>query len=263
MLEYLPISTATNSGLLDGNGNYTLRGLDGSKKLITNKAMSETLATLEMLQSLKGGVDKGACYELAHLTEKGASDFGFTSVSAMVQSAFSNLDPSTIGRYRRIGKVFVQKYISEDGKVGYSYREPIPEETSITNLGQILSLLAVSKDKWAQLDSWTEEEIDSVVSDFVNAYIMPVDGAEDGKIHLLASNKRLREEISALMPSKSKSKSKEQEQEQEQETTEQEQEQDTSAEPNEIAREHIDSLCAYFVGNDKALKLLASLAKMI
>ena len=251
-----------NNGTLTENGGFIATLANGEKVEITNKEQAQHLDIIAYLNAIKGTSDKALCYEISRLTEKTASDFGFSSLSQLLQLQFPNLDNNTISRYRRIGKLFVYRLFNEDGKVTYGYREPIPESTSITNLGQVLSLFNISKEKWASLDSWTEEEIAELIDNFADMYLIPKDDENDAKIHLTAPNKSLREEIAKILPPKTKKDNKKPE-ENTQTATQTAPEVDKEADPTEEAKQCIDTLMVYFEGNEKALKKLAELVKML
>lgn len=251
-----------NNGNLTENGGYLALNSKGEKVEITNKEQASHLDVLDYLNAIKGLSDKALCYELSRLSEKTASDFGFTSVAQLVQLQYSNLDANTISRYRRIGKLFIYRIFNENGTLTYGYREPIPESASITNLGEVLSLFNISKEKWASMDSWTDEEISDLINNFAEMYLIPKDNENDSKLHLCGTLKNLREEKAKILPPKEKKNSKKSEGTPKPENTPKPEEAEQRT-PTDEAKTAIDTLSAYFAGNDKALKKLAELAKMI
>lgn len=254
------ITINANEEILTKDGGIILNKMDGTTVVITNKEQAKHLATAKYICGLQNVTDIAISYELASLTEKMAADFGFTSVNALIQANFNSIEPTKVSRYRRVGKMFIQRYFNENGGYSYGLRAPLPEGVSLTNLTEILPLLGV-KD-WSKLDDFTEDEISDCVNAFCELYIIPADGETDGKLHLLAPTKRLREEKAKLLATdklSAKKEAKKDDKKFETETVETE----TKLTVSETMRSYLDALTEYFNGNTKALKAIASLIETV
>ena len=254
------ITFEDRKALLNADGSINLVNADGQPVVITDKTKALALANIKFACAMAKGLDKALCYEMAQLTEKMASDFGFASLTQLVKYNFPDVQESNISRNRRVGKMFTQKAFNENGTVSYIWRTPIPDGATVTNLGEVLPLLGI-KD-WAKLDDFTEEEISETVNNFVDMYLTVHDGENDSKLHLLAPLTKLREEKKALLPDTGK-KSKKPEKKPENTPENKPEESAPTLTINEQAKAHIDALQEYFKGNTSALKHLASLLNFV
>lgn len=237
-------------------------------KEIFTPAVVEAYENIDYLRSLKDVSEKGLVFEIGDLDDEMLKKEGFKGgVMDFIGQVFgTSLALNTVQKYRKIGKVFGVKTIDDNGKIHYSWKAPIADDVSVTNLTQIIGLLNLPKD-YAKL---TEAELDKVFQSFVVNYIVT------GKIHLDATNKILRDEITAIKTTVNDIQStateiKDGETVEEGNTVEPSETADEVEITPEIeaeekrthAIEMLDYLKVYFKGNKDALKAIATLVKII
>lgn len=239
-------------------------GKDGQliEKEIFTPAVVESYETINYLRKLKDVSQMGLCIEISLLNDETLKKEGFKGgVAEFIRECFgTSLDTNTAQRYRKVGLVFGEKTVSEDGKIEYHWCDGVPDDTTVTNLGQVIALVGLPKD-YMKL---TREEIVKLRNKFLVEYIF------NGRLHLDTINRILRDEIKALTEEVIETTAEEitnTETESGNETdTETESGIETESE-EETAKDNavsaLDTLKVYFKGNAKALKLIASLAKEI
>lgn len=239
---------------IDKNGEvvpYDFRGI-----------MAESMNVLETLDRYSATYAIALAVTLSNVTQKMVSDSGMTSMDKWLSANFKHIDVKTARKYRKIGFFFAESYTDEKGKKQYRWCEPIPQDVTISNLDRVLSLLKV---KWDSYDTLSKEEVEKVRNDFINDYILT------DKIHLLASQNALKEEIKALndivvtYTEKTEDKTEEKTEDKTEDKTEEKPEDKTEEKEDktENAKNYINALSVIFSGNNVALKLLSDLAKHI
>ena len=223
------------------------------RKEIRTPALVSALANMEALAFASKISSKGLSIEIGALDLESLKKEGFKSVSDFVQSADFGvmLDSNTINRYRRVGKAFGIKSISEDGKTMYRWYG-IDNDVTVTNIGAILSLIDFPE----KFESATIDELHECIDVFVSRYI------DTDKLHLSAPLKTLRAEIKALSEIVLDTTATEVTEGATEDATE-----DATEGATEVIEEnaiiHIDALRITFKGNKKALDMLSKLADML
>ena len=236
-------------------------------KEIFTPAVVEAYENIDYLRSLKDVSEKGLVVEIGLLDDEMLKKEGFKGgVMDFIGQVFgSSLAINTVQKYRKIGKVFGIKTVDENGKIKYGWKEPIPNDVSVTNLTQIIGLLNLPKD----YTTLSEAEIDKIFKAFVVNYVIT------NKIHLDATNAILRDDIKALKEAVNDIETTAEEikdgeaenstTEAENSTTEAEtaEEMDEETAKRNNAIEALDYLKLYFKGDKTALKAIATLVKII
>lgn len=235
-------------------------------KEIFTPAVVEAYENIDYLRSLKDVSEKGLVVEIGLLDDEMLKKEGFKGgVMDFIGQVFgSSLALNTVQKYRKIGKVFGLKTVDENGKIKYGWKEPIPNDVSVTNLTQIIGLLNLPKD----YTTLSEAEIDKIFKAFVVNYVVT------NKIHLDATNSILRDDIKALKETvddieTTAEEIKDGETAEENKTAETAEAAETAEEMDEEttkrnnAIEALDYLKVYFKGDKTALKAIATLVKII
>lgn len=198
---------------------------------------------------------KALCIELGHLDIEGVKKAGIKGgFNGFISKCFGrDLDTNTAQRYRRIGKVFGRSYVDETGKTQYMWHEPISQDVSVTNLGQVLSLVDLPKE-WEDME---DAEIFKLYKRFIDNYVLT------GKISLDSTLKDLRQAMKDLKTEvatvNATEVSSEPVQAQEKEVTPEM----VQAEKTEEATMAVQTLYTYFEGNTTVLAMLAQIAEAI
>ena len=215
------------------------------EKDLQSVVLKKTYVTADTLRKFSEVSIQAMICELHSLTKEIAKADGFT-VNGFIKSAFPQYDANTITNYYRVARIFGNPHT-------HIWKNPIPQGVSVTNLRQVLSLINTDK-----IDEASEKDLDARLSDFVKKYITT------GKIHLLGSNKDLREEISAIKnPNKADIQGKATEVK-EGEGTGEEAQAEVEVTPEvaqqeeaQKARDAVNTLYAYFRDNEAVLEALA------
>ena len=241
---------------------YTERTKDGQlvEKTVFEPAIVEIFERVDYLTQVSDESRKALCIELSLITEEAIKKAGIKGgFAGFITKCFgAKLDSNTAGRYRRIGKVFGTKSITEtDGTVRTSYvwKSPISADVSVTNLGQVLGLVGLPKD----YDKLSDDEICELYDKFVSTYIV------SGALSLDCSLKELRKAIRELSDMVTATAEEVENGETENgENGEPENGEPENGETNEeSATLALDTLALYFKGNEKALALLTELSEML
>lgn len=164
-------------------------------KVVKDKALTTYHARADLLIKAKAISDNALCIECGRITPEDVAKIGYTSVVAFISDCFgTQLDTNTIQRYIRIARIFAD-YTAD----GYQWKAPISKAVSVTNLGQIISLVfegITDKDK-KDVYKLTESERNSLFDKFVEKYKPD----EDGGLPLQGTNKALRKYLSDLKAS--------------------------------------------------------------
>ena len=235
-------------------------GKDGQlvEKEIFTPAVVESYETINYLRKLKDVSQMGLCIEISLLNDETLKKEGFKGgVAEFIRECFgTSLDTNTAQRYRKVGLVFGEKTVNEEGKIEYHWCDGVPDDTTVTNLGQVIALVGLPKD-YMKL---THEEILKLRNKFLLEYIF------NGRLHLDTINRILRDEIKALTEEVIETTAEEITDSETDTESGNETESDIESE-EETAKDNavsaLDTLKVYFKGNAKALKLIASLAKEI
>ena len=237
-------------------------GKDGQliEKEIFTPAVVESYETIDYLRKLKDVSQKGLCIEISLLNDETLKKEGFKGgVAEFIRECFgTSLDTNTAQRYRKVGLVFGEKTVTEDGKIEYHWCDGVADDTTVTNLGQVIALVGLPKD-YMKL---TKEEIIKLRNNFLVKYVF------SGDLHLDTINRILRDEIKALSNTIVETTAEEITDTETETETDTETETETETETaEETAKDKsvsaIDTLKVYFKGNANALKLIAKLAKEI
>ena len=241
-------------------------GKDGEliEKEIFTPAVIESYETIDYLRKLKDVSQKGLCIEISLLNDETLKKEGFKGgVAEFIRECFgTSLDTNTAQRYRKVGLVFGEKSITEDGKIEYNWCDGVADDTTVTNLGQVIALVGLPKD-YMKL---TKEEIIKLRNNFLVKYVF------SGDLHLDTINRILRDEIKALSNTIVETTAEEITETENDTESGNDIENDTES-GNDIESEEetakdnavsaLDTLKVYFKGNTNALKLIAKLAKEI
>ena len=147
---------------------------------INNQYAVARLTNIDAVITLNKKSNIALSIELARLKKSVAEENGFKTVAQLVHAIHDDLSETTINSYRRVGVIF-----GDLSTEVFKWKDEIPQNTSITNLVQVVGLVNASKDT----DSITQEEATQAVREFKERYI----DSED--IHLLLPLSKLKEEI--------------------------------------------------------------------
>lgn len=258
------IMETENNGIITRSFSVQRKTKDGEivTKTIYTPALVDSYERMTFLKSLKEVSEKGLCIEISDLNDEMLKKEGFKGgVTEYIKEVFgSSLASNTALKYRKVGLIFGEKVIDDDGKITYRWKSPIDSDVSVTNLTQILGLLGLPRD-FAKL---SDKEIEKIFNEFVQAYVM------SGKLHLSATNAILREEINDLQTTIIKAMATEitDTENGDTNTDTENGDTDTDTENNEeTAKQNavsaVDTLKIYFKGNKEATKALAVLAKLL
>lgn len=130
--------------------------------------------------------DKAMCKEVALLATDDVKKVGFKSIPAYLREVFqTDLTAGQINDYIRVGKIFADKE-----SAGYKWKSAIPQDVTLTNLRDVLSLVfeeCNGKDEKDVL-KLSDSELNRLYDRFVSIY---VEG--DNPAPLQASNAYLRD----------------------------------------------------------------------
>lgn len=167
----------------------TNEGVLTEKYVAMSKEDMASTEAMNELQLLNGVVNLATCFYASKL--KNASEIcGFKSVGDYIASNLSKYSPKTCNQYARVGELYLTADFDENtGKWSeVKWKRAWLEDVAISNLTQTLSLV---------------KKCDNDIDKFYDEYI------KTGKIHLTASQAKVKEEMSALANSDSKSDSSE------------------------------------------------------
>lgn len=264
------IIITTNNNIVtdeDNNRYFTFERKDKDGQIVTKTiytpAVVESYERMTYLRSLKEVSEKGLCIEISELNDEMLKKEGFKQgVAQYVKEVFgSSIATNTAQKYRKVGMIFGKKTITEDGKIEYSWKEPIDSDVTVTNLTQIIGLLNLPRD-YAKL---TESEIEKIFKKFIKDYVI------SGKIHLSATNAILRDELHDIATTINKDEDEDEDEDKNTENTDntvnEDENEDEDENTEETARDNaitaIDTLKVYFKGNKDAMKALATLVKIL
>lgn len=236
-------------------------------KEIFTPSVVEAYENIDYLRSLKDVSEKGTAIEISLLDDETLKKEGFKGgVMDFITQVFGkSLAINTAQKYRKIGLVFGNKTVDENGKIKYSWLAPIPDDVSVTNLTQIIALLNLPRDYM----NLSKAEIDKIRDTFVKTYIIT------GKLHLDATNEILRKDLKNLKKDENviettaeeitgdENGTSEAENENENGTSEELDERTEDERKRDVAIEYIDYLKIYFKGDKNALKAIATLVKIL
>lgn len=236
-------------------------------KEIFTPSVVEAYENIDYLRSLKDVSEKGTAIEISLLDDETLKKEGFKGgVMDFITQVFGkSLAINTAQKYRKIGLVFGNKTVDENGKIKYSWLAPIPDDVSVTNLTQIIALLNLPRDYM----NLSKAEIDKIRDTFVKTYIIT------GKLHLDATNDILRKELHDLKKDENvvpttaeeisgdETTTSETETENENANAEEIDERTEDERKRDVAIEYIDYLKIYFKGDKNALKAIATLVKIL
>lgn len=235
-------------------------------KEIFTPSVVEAYENIDYLRSLKDVSEKGTAIEISLLDDETLKKEGFKGgVMDFITQVFGkSLAINTAQKYRKIGLVFGNKTVDENGKIKYSWLAPIPDDVSVTNLTQIIALLNLPRDYM----NLSKSEIEKIRDTFVKTYIIT------GKLHLDATNEILRKDLKNLKKDENVIETTAEEitgdengntaeTEPENATTEELDERTEDERKRDVAIEYIDYLKIYFKGDKNALKAIATLVKIL
>ncbi len=166
----------------------------GEKVIVMRKLRNElavnAMVSIEQLLFIAGKSTKGLVLGMAKLTKAHAESIGLKSVKTLLHNKFGKeLDVNTIDKYRRIGLLFAADRKDPNN---YEWRDGIDPDVSVSNLDAVMTLFDL-KGKKINLEACTDAELDALYEDFYGQYIVL------DKIHLLATQKTLKEEVKEIL----------------------------------------------------------------
>lgn len=166
----------------------------GEKVIVMRKVRNElavnALVSIEQLLFIAGKSTKGLVLGMAKLTKAHAESIGLKSVKALLRNKFGKeLDVNTIEKYRRIGLLFAADRRDPNN---YEWREGIDPDVTVSNLDVVMTLFDL-KGKKINLEMCSDSELDALYDNFYGQYIVL------DKIHLLATQKTLKEEVKEIL----------------------------------------------------------------
>lgn len=230
-------------------------------KEIKDKALVVMHDKAKVLLAVRKVSDKAMCVEVARLTLDDVKRVGFKSLNDYLKQVFeSDLTTGQIADYIRVGKIF-----ADTTAQGYKWKKAIPQDVTLTNLRDVLSLVfeeCKGKDE-KDVCKLSDTELNKLYDRFVSIYL-----EGDNPCPLQASNAYLREWKKALkedadaIPTTAQEVDGQQEQEQEQDG-QQEQENVTEDVIRDNAKSALADLMALYKDNAEIEQAVCSLLALI
>lgn len=168
-MEYTPNYGAKfTPAVVKGKGGVVERHVikDGEREIVLTGHDAEVVARSQYLAVADADISKALACFLADIDCEFPKRYGIKSMNRALEIATNGLkDGNTLSKYRRVGRVFGA--VAPDGSP--VWKDPIPQDVSITNLTSCLGLLNLPRD----IDDLSREELDATFDEFVAKFCDP------------------------------------------------------------------------------------------